>query len=404
MTGRSQAGLAVLFAVMITAFNMRIGIAQTGPLIEQIRADTGMSSTLGGVLTTIPFLCMGLFAFVGAPLIHRFGTGRVVATGLALILAGTVLRAIGPNAAAVLLMTVPIGIGVALIGVALPVVVKVNFSDRPGAATGAYVASLSIGIVGMGLVLVPLADALGGWRPAFALTALPAALALIVWAVVMKPRKSAPPSEPVQRRETRLGLPGPGSALLGAILGLQTLAFSAMIGWMPAVYADGGWSEQTAGLTTTVIGFGTICGALLVPTLSNAGNRRVWLAVTLSVQGVGILCMSHFGVTAGWLWVVLFGLGNGSSFALLMVLPIDVSEEARGVADVAMWMLGIGFMVASTGPLVIGTLRDLTGGFTAALLILVAVSAISAVGSLLLPRRIAAEDATRPFRFRSATQ
>ena len=326
-------------------------------------------------------------SFVGNPLIHRFGSYRVIGFGIALILAGTLLRAVGPNAAVILLMTLPIGIGVALVGVALPVEVKIHFPDRPGAVTGAYVASLSVAIAIIGVALVPLADTLGGWRPAFALTAVPAAVALVVWGAVMR-RRAPSPSGKADAGPPRFGYPGRGTALLAAILAMQTLAFSAMMSWMPTVYKTGGWSEHTAGVSTSVIGLMTIFGALIVAGLSSAGNRRLWLAATLAIQGVGIIGLALFGVTAGWLWVLLFGLGNGASFAVLLVLPIDTSTDTRGVADVSMWMLGIGFMVASTGSLLTGALRDLTAGFTTALLILAAISMISAVAGLFVPARI----------------
>ena len=77
--------------------------------------------------------------------------------------------------------TLPIGLGIALGGVVIPIVLKQYFASRPGAVTGAYTTSLSAGIVVIGLTAVPLADALGSWRDAFALSALPAFVALPLW-------------------------------------------------------------------------------------------------------------------------------------------------------------------------------------------------------------------------------
>lgn len=108
-----------------------------------------------------------------------------------------------------------------------------------------------------------------------------------------------------------------------------------------------------------------------------------------------MLGLAALGTTAGWLWVSLFAIGNGGSFAMLLTLPVDLCEEAGTVADVAMWMLGLGYVVAAGGPLAIGALRDLTGGFEAALAILAAASTVTAVLALCLPRRIAADEVTR---------
>jgi CP family cyanate transporter-like MFS transporter len=86
-----------------------------------------------------------------------------------------------PTAVLIVVARVPIGIGIALIGLALPAVIKRRFTSRTGAATGTYVAALSVGASLTALTMVPLADARGGWRGAFAVTAVPTVLAVPFW-------------------------------------------------------------------------------------------------------------------------------------------------------------------------------------------------------------------------------
>ncbi|MQA72906.1 MAG: hypothetical protein GEU88_00890 [Solirubrobacterales bacterium] len=113
----SPAGSArILIAILAAAFNLRIGIVAIGPVIDEVRADTSMSSGVAGVLTTIPFLCMGTFAFLGPPLAQRVGAARVVIGALALIAVGSAARSAVAEAWAVLAATLPIGLGIALIG------------------------------------------------------------------------------------------------------------------------------------------------------------------------------------------------------------------------------------------------------------------------------------------------
>ena len=87
-----------------------------------------------------------------------------------------------PSATLLLLMTVPIGVAIALAGVALPAVVKNRFSERSGKVTGTWVAAMGLGATIAALTAVPLADALGGWRAALAVTAIPPAVAIPLWA------------------------------------------------------------------------------------------------------------------------------------------------------------------------------------------------------------------------------
>lgn len=83
----------VVLAVLLVAFNLRVAVVTVGPLIEQIRAHTGMSSAVAGLLTAIPFLCMGLFAVAGIGLIGRFGFSRLLLGSMTLIAGGAALRA-----------------------------------------------------------------------------------------------------------------------------------------------------------------------------------------------------------------------------------------------------------------------------------------------------------------------
>ncbi|MYW04127.1 hypothetical protein [Streptomyces sp. SID3343] len=45
----------------------------TGPLLSRIRDDLGLSGAAVGVLTSLPVLCLGAFAFVGPVLGRRWG-------------------------------------------------------------------------------------------------------------------------------------------------------------------------------------------------------------------------------------------------------------------------------------------------------------------------------------------
>ena len=174
-----------LAAIVAAAFNLRIAVVAVGTLLDQIRADTRMGAILAGALGAIPFLCMGLFAQVGVPLVLRFGVRRLIAASLTLIVAATLARAAMPTAALIVMATIPVGIGIALIGLA-PAVIKRSFATRMGAATGAYVAAQSIRAAATALTMVPLAGALHGWRPAFAFSVLPTVLALPLWLLLQR--------------------------------------------------------------------------------------------------------------------------------------------------------------------------------------------------------------------------
>ncbi len=265
-----------LAAIVAAAFNLRIAVVAVGPLLDQIRADTRMGAILAGALGAIPFLCMGLFAQVGVPLVLRFGVRRLIAASLALIVAATLARAAMPTAALIVMATIPVGIGIALIGLALPAVIKRSFATRMGAATGAYVAAQSIGAAATALTMVPLAGALHGWRPAFAFSVLPTVLALPLWLLLQRrdhfeANSVAARSMPHGGRHA--GLPSRRGWLLAAVFGLQSMCYAAVINWVAEIYVRAGWSAGTAALATAAVSMLNIPAALVIPALSDGQER-----------------------------------------------------------------------------------------------------------------------------------
>ncbi len=140
-----------------------------------------MDSAAASLLVALPFACFGVFSFTGAALIRRFGASRLIAACLLLLAVGTAARAAMPTALLLILATIPIGVVIALIGVALPGMVKHHFAARGGTTTGFYASSINVGGALAALTIVPIAELVGGWRWAFALSAIPAGMALAVW-------------------------------------------------------------------------------------------------------------------------------------------------------------------------------------------------------------------------------
>lgn len=380
-TWRGGSPTRVLVALLVAALNLRLGLAVVGPVIEDVRGDLGMSSGLAGLLVTIPLICMGAFSFSGPTLVRRWGTRTVLAWSLVLIGGGTLARAATPSSALLLAATVPIGLGISLAAVSASVVLKQYFSTRPGAVNGAWSAAMSVGIVVAGLSVVPIAEALGSWREAFAISALPALVALAVWLTtgVHDHRLGTEVTVP-RLRPSRTGV------YLGVMCGLQSLCFGVMIAWGPAVYEGAGWSERDAALAVTSIGLFTLVAGLTVVPWSDRGGRQIWLVAMMLVMTAGLVGVMAFPGSLGGLWMVLFGFGGGGAFTLCLTLPFDFEHNPAAVGELTGWMLGLGYLIAATGPALVGALRDLSGGFVAAFAVVVALALVDTAMAVALPR------------------
>ncbi len=92
---------------------------------------------------------------------------------------------------------------------------------------------------------------------------------------------------------------------------------------------------------------------------------------------------------AAVLWAIVLGLGIGAVFPLVLTLPLDVAHTPEAVGSVSALMLLGGYLIASAAPVLLGAVRDLTGGFTTSLVILVVVNVGFAGCCLLLsPARL----------------
>jgi MFS transporter, CP family, cyanate transporter len=380
----------LLVAVLVAALNLRLGVAAPGPVMETIRADTGMSSGLAGVLITIPFACMSAFAFAGPPLIRRSSPHGVILLALLLIGGGTLARAVAPTPLLLIAATVPIGMGISLAGVALPVVVRQHFQRHSGAVTAAYVSSFSIGVAAIASTIDPLADALGGWREAFAISAVPALIAAVVWAMAMRAVKrsavAAPDElEPPATLAVRGRLPDRVELTAAASFGLQSMCYAGLVGWIAALYVEAGWSERTAALATASLGVFVIPGSLLLARLSQGRDRRPWLAGAIAVMALGLFGIALAPDAAPLLCLVAFGGVGGSALALQLAIPIDLRASADEVAQLTAWMLGLGYMLSAISPTLVGVLRDATGGFTVPVTGLAVLSLLGIAAAFLLP-------------------
>jgi MFS transporter, CP family, cyanate transporter len=384
--GRLETVLA-LVAIVAAAFNLRIGVTEVGPLIDRIRTDTGMSATLAGALGSIPFACMGVFAPLGLRLLRRRTARGLIAACLLVIAAGTIARALAPTAWLVVAATLPVGVGIAVAGVVLPGLIKTHFPRRTGAAMGVYVAVLSIGASVTALTMVPLTQALEGWRWAFGVSAIPALACLPLW-LLMPVRRAGrqataagpePPSARASggaRADPRLIL------LLAAVFGLQSVCFAAVTNWVAALYHHHGWSLSAASLTTALVSILVIPSALVIPALSDRGDRRRWVLGSAIVMTVGMFGFAFAPTSAPWLWIVSFAVGNGALFPLALTLPQDLADDERTRSLLTTWTLGLGYTLGATGPLIVGALLDLTGDFVVPMAGLGAVGLFSGVFAL----------------------
>ncbi|MCU1615316.1 MAG: Major facilitator superfamily 1 [Frankiales bacterium] len=361
---RSRAAGALLVAAIVAvALNQRPAVVSVAPVLRDLRADTGLSAAMAGLLTTVPVLCFGAFAPIAPRLARRVGLETAVALSLVLLSVGIGLRLLTPIAL-LYAGSLIAGSAIALANVLLPAFVKREFL-RPGAVMGMYSASLNIGAALGAAVTVPLGTALGlGWRAALGLWLVLALVALALWLPVAGTGREQRVSGPDVGGGSWVLLRQPLTWQVTAFLGLQSVQFYSVAAWLPTLLADAGVPVDEGGVLlgiSNVIGAGA---ALLAPSL--AGRMRTQRPLILAVIGAFAIGLTGLAVapgTATLVWVAVFGVAQGAGFALALTLIVLRSPTPLVAARLGGVAQCLGYPVAAAGPLLFGALHDLTGGW-----------------------------------------
>jgi MFS transporter, CP family, cyanate transporter len=361
----ARRGLGLIgVAIVLTGLNLRTAVTSVGPVLEEIEGGLGISSGLAGLVTTMPVLCFALIGFAGPPLSARFRDSHVLAGALLAMAAGLVLRSVAGGFPLFLVGTVLAMVGGALGNVLLPSLVKRYFPGRTGLLIGAYSTALGLGGACAAVAAQPIADWAGatGWRWALGVWAIPALVAAVVWLVV----PAAPGASRATHAAVRLRALAHSRTTLAltGFFGIQGLQTYVVIGWSAQYLRDSGLSAATAGL---LLGLNSVVGlplSAVIPSLTVRPRlQRPLLVGFLTAYVAGWIGLWLAPTTAPWLWMTLLAIGMGS-FSMVLTLIGLRARTPETTAALSTVTQGWGYVIAGVGPLLVGVLRGVTGGYT----------------------------------------
>jgi CP family cyanate transporter-like MFS transporter len=406
----------MLVGLLLVGANLRASITAVGPVLIDIKADLGLTAAAAGVLGSVPLIAFGLFSPIAPPIAARLGLERTLWLSVVALAAGIVLRSM-PVVGALWVGTALLGAAIAFINVLLPSVVKRDFPHRVASITGAYTVTQTIMAAIASMVAVPLAgQAQDGWRLAIGIWA---GLALIAAGVFLPqlrasnlraapvpdaaPPDAAPPdaalpdaARPAPRpahpavAQHPLAYRSPWRSAIGwqvtAFMGLQSMLFYVVINWLPAIEQGFGVSPAEAGVHLFIFQIagtvGNVVSAALIHRMRDQRLLGLGCSVVDLVAVAGILMAPQFLV----LWVALAGLGAGSSILLALSMFGLRTRHHQQTAALSGMAQSLGYLLAATGPVVIGALHDSTGGWVVPLQVLCGVLVVQGVFGLLAGR------------------
>lgn len=354
------------------------------PLLGALSEAAGEPVTLAGLKArdAITLAAGGLLAPLAGAAADRFGVRPLMLVGAVLLSLGYFLYSGVDSLGQIYGIHTLFATALATCGLVVNVILVSRWFVRDrGLALGIALAGTSLG----NGILPPINAALMaevGWRSALAWTSL---LPLVLVPVILFI---------IRERPTDLGpqLPpgggvAPATALGGMALrealrtrnfwilaGIAMFTFFCIIGTQAHLnlYMLGrGFSQMDAGFGYTVLFFLGLFGKLCSGFLADRIGKKPIFVGTLGVMLAGAIVLTLPGGNTLWGGLVLFGLGWGGLYTLLQLLAADYFGPAH-LGKILGAITVLDTLGGGLGPPMIGAIRDSTGEYGPAFLLVVA--------------------------------
>lgn len=400
VAARAVSPALAIAGILLIATNLRMPMTSASPLLPRIREDVGLSAASASFLISLPLLCFAVFSPIVPRLAARFGLAHSLFGALIAVNVGIVLRS-WVGSFGLWAGTVLIGVGIAIMNVLLPALIKRDFPDHAGTLTGVYSAFQSLMAALAAAVAVPIAGLPGwGWQGALGLTLGAGLIGVAVFAPQVRadhvvrrqqvlarnqatPASAAASAEasPAAAARPRSLLRSPLAWVITAFMGFQSTLFYSVLTWWPAIEMSSGVSEESAGFHIAVIQASGIVGSLVAGWLMRRDVVGSTVLVAVSTVIV-VLAGTMFVPQLALLWALLLGTAQGGLFTVALTLFGARARTPMSAARLSGMAQTFGYVVAASIPPVLGVVREATGSWTASLWILLGVAVITLVAGL----------------------
>ncbi|MFS0828429.1 CynX/NimT family MFS transporter [Pseudomonas phoenicis] len=358
----TQRAWLLLLGLVLVALNLRPALSSLSPLLGQVSERLGLSASSAGLLTTLPVLCLGLFAPLAPRLARRFGAERVI-LGILLTLAIGILLRSTLGVAGLFVGSLLAGASIGIIGVLLPGIVKRDFPKQAGTLMGVYTMALCLGAALAAGASVPISHYFAdSWAVGLGIWLVPALVAMLVWSPQARHGHGL---HKVAYRVRGLWR-DPLAWQVTLYMGLQSSLAYIVFGWLPSILIGRGLSPTQAGLVLSGSVIVQLVSSLGAPWLATRGKDQRLAIVLVMLMTLGGLFGCLYAPLSGlWSWAVLLGLGQGGTFALALTLIVLRSKDAHVASNLSSMSQGVGYTLASMGPFAVGLVHDFTDGWAA---------------------------------------
>lgn len=381
MSKAHRQGFFFLLGIFLLGACMRMPITSIPSIINEIAKTIGTNASNLGILTTLPLICFGLISIIVPLISQRLGNEITIAVALLILFIGSYLRIF--NIPTLFIGTIMVGMGITFINVLLPAIVTELAPNKIGMMTSIYTFSLALfSSIGAGFS-APLAKATN-WQFAIQVLSFLILTTFILWLPNLRTAKIT------AKKTTNVEKINPwcnqSAWLIAIYFGLSSLVFYTLVAWLPTIAIECGISETHASLLAGLFQLVSIIPPFVVPTLAvKMSNRSPIIIISAATTILGVVALL-FSINSISYFIVInavLGIATSTTFTLTMTLFGLKTKTTTQTAKLSGMVQAIGYLLAAIGPILTGTLKNITGSWYVSEIFLILVIIIFMMAGIL---------------------
>lgn len=381
MSKAHRQGFFFLLGIFLLGACMRMPITSIPSIINEIAKTIGTNASNLGILTTLPLICFGLISIIVPLISQRLGNEITIAVALLILFIGSYLRIF--NIPTLFIGTIMVGMGITFINVLLPAIVTELAPNKIGMMTSIYTFSLALfSSIGAGFS-APLAKATN-WQFAIQVLSFLILTTFILWLPNLRTAKIT------AKKTTNVEKINPwcnqSAWLIAIYFGLSSLVFYTLVAWLPTIAIESGISETHASLLAGLFQLVSIIPPFVVPTLAvKMSNRSPIIIISAATTILGVVALL-FSINSISYFIVInavLGIATSTTFTLTMTLFGLKTKTTTQTAKLSGMVQAIGYLLAAIGPILTGTLKNITGSWYVSEIFLILVIIIFMMAGIL---------------------
>lgn len=366
----------LIIGIVFVAFNLRGGITSVGPLVGIIRDDINLSNWSVGLLTGLPLVAFALMSPIAPKIGRKLSNELTIILGMVILFIGISMRSISV-VFLVFLGTLLVGFGIAICNVLLPSIIKANFPTKVALLTGVYSISMGTFAATASGISVPLAVNLNlGWQLALIVWTIPVLLCIAIWLFIFKQNNRKKKTTVQTMQNEKSGIWKSKLAWkIGLFMGFQSFIFYVLVSWLPEILNNFGMDIALAGFMLAYFQIIGLPASFILPIICGRMSSQSTLVVIVNAINLGgfILLLLNISFLTTVIAITLIGFSTNGNFAIALTFLGVRAKTAQHAAELSGMAQTIGYVIAASGPILIGYIFDVTNAWTIPLFILMGV-------------------------------